>query len=217
LNKILQIALTFVFFAGICNVSYSQNSIEVWTKLSPEIRLNIKNTPLEIRVRPDDHIFMPTKYIPSGNMGRTDIMIGANIKKFKLFSYSKFTWDGDAYTGARLDYNFSVAEGKLLFNIQERFFWGLNEQSDDHYYLVQYIRYKVAPKIQTGILSYGKWKTGSDFQETIEKFDKGYWFIGPSVNFSLPKGFNIMLAPTKTVFQDNIYMAFLRLGWKFKV
>ena len=172
--------------------------------------MNIDKMPLEFRWRPVDVTFLPEKYVPSGRALRTDIMLGVNVWKFKVFSYSKFNEGGKIETGIRLDYNFSLLDKKLLVNIQERFFWVVNEETGDNYYLIQYIRYKVSKKVTAGVLSYGKWKTGRDF-------NTGNWFIGPSVDYRLPKGFNIHLAVTKDVFHKPVYMTYLRLGYKFKV
>ena len=213
----LSIIITTFFFN-----SNAQDEFEMWYKLSPEIRLNIEKTPLEFRWRPDDHIILPnyyTQYICKNHIGRTDVMIGANIWKFKLFSYSKFDDLGGIWTGARLDFNTSLFNKKLLINIQERLFFGVNEKSDNHYYLIQFIRYKVAKKIQAGVLSYGKWKFAWPLETGEEKilFNTQNWFIGPSVNFGLPYNFNLHLALTTDIFHNNIYMTFIRLGYRIKI
>ena len=187
---------------------------EIWYKLSPEIRLDIKKVPIEIRWRPDDHIFLPNKYIAKftdkNNFARTDIMIGTKFYKFKIFSYSKFDALGESWTGIRFDYNLSFLDKKLNINIQERYFWGLNKISSQHYYLIQYLRYKVHPKLDAGILSYGKWKTSKDFNQ-------GYWFVGPSLNYKIIKSMNLHIAFTKDIFHEPVYMAYIRLGYKFKL
>ncbi len=204
------------------NASYSQDEFEMWYKLSPEIRLNIKYTPWEFRLRPDDHIILPkyySQYIGQNHIGRTDVMLGANIWKFKLFSYSKFDYLGSMWTGARFDFNTSLFNKKLLINIQERLFFGLNEESDNHYYLVQFIRYKVAKKIQAGVLSYGKWKYAWPYETDEEKipFNSQHWFIGPTANFVLPYNFNIHVALTKSIFYERTYMTFIRLGYRIYI
>ena len=103
---------------------------------------------------------------------------------------------------------------KLLINIQEQYFFGLNEESLQHYYLVQYIRYKIGKIIQTGILSYGKWKTE-------EPFNQGHCFIGPSIDIKLSYNFNLHTAVTKDVLQNGTCMTYIRLGyrvlWKQKI
>jgi hypothetical protein len=82
---------------------------------------------------------------------------------------------------------------KVLCNIQERYFWGLNDEAEDHYYLVQYIRYRMSKTGAVGVLSYGKWDPTRDF-------DKGYWFIGPSVEIVDQSGIGLQLAFTKGCF-----------------
>ena len=196
--------IIIVFFILISIPAFSQNNVEMWYKLSPEIRLNFEDSPWEFRWRPDDHIFLP-----GFNVARTDIMIGANIWKFKIFSYSKFDALKGYWTGVRFDFNTDFFNKRLLINIQERFFFGLNQNSENHYYLIQYVRYAVTKNIHTGVLMYGKWNI-------IEPFNEGHWFIGPSVYFGLPYNFNLHLVVTKDIHYREVYMTYIRLGFKIK-
>ena len=134
-------------------------------------------------------------------------MIGLNAWRFKIFSYSKFDELGGMWTGARLDFNFDMFKKKLLINIQERLFLGLNNASENHYYLVQFIRYKVTKKIHAGILTYGKFEFTWPYETGEEKipFKDNHWFFGPTVNFELPYNFNIHYAFTKSIFTENSY------------
>ncbi len=206
-KKIILIYFLSLFIGLSALAQDEPEPLEMWVKLSPEIRLNFEDFPLEIRWRPDDHIFMPEKYLPTGNQARTDLMIGVNLWKFKLFSYSKYDQSDAFWTGARLDFNFSMFNKKVLCNIQERYFWGLNDESEDHYYLVQYIRYRMSKSGAVGVLSYGKWDPTRDFE-------KGYWFIGPSIQIVDKSGLGIQLAFTKEVFHEPVYMTFVRIGYK---
>jgi len=196
----------FLLMLGKLSLS-AQEPLEMWVKLSPEIRFNFEGSPLEIRIRPDDHIFLPEKYVSTGNQARADLMIGVNFWKFKLFSYSKYDQSDAFWTGARLDFNFDAFDKKLLFNIQERYFWGLNDISEDHYYLVQYIRYRITKPSFLGVLSYGKWNTDREF-------NAGYWFIGPSIEMVDASGLSLQLAFTKEVFHEPVYMTFVRVGFR---
>lgn len=204
--------------------SKAQEEMELWYKLSPEIRLNIEKTPWEFRWRPDDHIIFPRYWkdlLPSGknHIARTDIMIGYNILHFKIFSYSKFDDLGRIFTGARLDFNTSLFQKKLLINIQERLFFGLNDDSDNHYYLIQFIRYTVTRKIHAGILSYGKFEFTWPYSDNEVKipFTDNHWFMGPTALFVLPYNFNIHYAFTKSIFYKNTYMHFIRLGYRIRI
>jgi len=186
----------------------AQYSVEMWTKISTEIKMNIENSPWEFRLRPDDHIFLPTKYVPSGSQARIDFMIGYNLWKFKIFSYTKYDQNGGLWTGPRLDFNFELLSKKLLFNFQERYFFGLKDDSEDHYYLIQYIRYQTSEMSTLGILSYGKFKIDDNFK-------KGYWFIGPSFEVVEKSGMSLQLAFTKDIYHEFIYMTYIKLGYKF--
>ena len=202
MKKTILIVLIFISLS-----TFAQTNIDMWYKLSPEITLRIEDSPLEFRWRPDDHIFIPS--IPL-NIARTDIMLGVNIWKFKLFNYSKFDNLGRYYTGPRIDFNYAFFNKKLLFHLQNRLFFGLNSASENHYYLIQYPRYCVTKNIHLGVLSYGKWEIGVPF-------DEGNWFIGPSAHFMLPYNFSLHLVLAKDIFSDEIYMTFIRLGYKIKI
>ncbi|MBN2892931.1 MAG: hypothetical protein JXL97_13775 [Bacteroidales bacterium] len=200
------IVFTFLFLG----MSLFSQDTEIWIKNSPEIRMNIQNTPLEVRWRPIDQMIMPDHYFGKHSLVRTDIMFGLTLDKIKIFNYTKFDEFDRFWTGVRFDVNLDFFDRKFLVNIQERFFWGLNDDSDNHYYLVQYLRYGVTPKIHLGILSYGKWRLD-------RPFDQGEWFVGPSAEFRLPYNFSFHTAFTKQIFTTNVYMWFVRIGYRFKL
>lgn len=217
----IPVLILFLLFS---KASFSQENFEMWYKLSPEIRINKEGKKWEIRWRPDDHIIFPRywkNYLPNerNDIGRTDIMLGYNIPHFKIFSYTKIDELGRYFTGARLDYNTAVFNKKLLINIQERLFFGLNDDSDHHYYLIQFIRYKITKKTQAGILSYGKFEFNWPLTGDEEKipFTDNHWFMGPTINFGLPANFNLHCAFTKSIFYDNTYMTFIRLGYRIRL
>jgi len=183
---------------------------EVWIKNSPEIRLSFKSNPIEIRWRPIDQMIMPVHYFGKHSMIRTDLMIGLNLWKFKIFSYTKYDEFNRFWTGGRFDLNLDFFNKKFLLNIQTRYFIGLNSNSDDHYYLIEYPRLALEKKLFVGILSYGKWKTSS-------AFNTGNWFVGPSIEVGLPYHFKVHVAFTNDVFHTNLFMLFIRLGYKIKL
>jgi len=206
-NKlIIFFAFNFIFYGSI----FAQTEQELWVKISPELRLNIDKTPFEFRWRPIDVIYLPEIYVPSGRVARMDLMLGVTNKHFKLFSYSKFDEAGKNWTGYRFDFNFTLFDKKLLINLQQRYFWGLNDESADHYYLVQYPRTAVGENLLVGILGYGNFKTG-------KAFNTGSWFIGPSVDYEFWKAFNLHLALTKDIFHTQTNMLYVRLGYKIKL
>jgi len=206
MTKSITIIAMLLFF-GIN--SFSQDDNEMWVKISPEITFRFEKSPIEIRWRPVDHIFLPEKYAGKNNFARTDIMFGVNIGKFKVFNYSKFDEFGRIWTGARLDFNTKALNKKLLINLQTRYFFGVNDKSKNHYYLIQYPRYMVTKKFHAGILSYGKW-------DPLKDFDQGNWFIGPSVQYMFPKGFSAHVAVAKDIFHEPVWMTFIRIAYKVK-
>jgi len=208
--KIMKRIAFLVFIFATIGLSAQNLPQEFWIKNSPEIRMNIDSTPFEIRWRPIDQMIMPDYYFGKHSLIRTDLMLGVNVWKFKIFNYSKFDEFNRFWTGARVDLNLDFFNKKLLVNLQGRMFWGLNEKSADHYYHVQYIRYVTTDKIHLGVLSYGKTKT-------VDAFNEGDWFIGPSFFYKLPYNFSFHLVLAKNVHHTHINMLFIRLGYKFKV
>jgi len=190
-------------------IIYSQDTTEMWVNISPELKINFEDRIWEIRFRPDDHIFLPSRYVATGNQAKMELMLGVNLWKFKVFSHTKYDQSGAFWTGARFDINFEAFNKKLLFNIQERIFWGLNDKSKDHYYLIQYIRYKIAKKAVFGFLGFGKWNVGREF-------NTGNWFMGPSLAIEDPSSLGIQLAITKDVFHKPTYMTYLRISYSIK-
>jgi len=190
--------------------SFAQTDYELWVKNSPEIRLNFKDAPFEIRWRPVDQMIMPDHYFGKHSLVRTDLMLGVNVWKFKIFNYTKFDEFKRLWTGIRLDLNLDFFNKKLMINIQERYFWGLNTSSKNHYYLVQYPRYAVTDKVHLGALCYGKW-------DTDEQFNEGEWFMGPSFYYVFPYNFSLHLALTTNIFNTKQNMLFVRLGYKIKL
>lgn len=197
--------LVFVVLPGL---NAQEDTLEMWVNISPEIKIGFEERIWEIRFRPDDHIFLPAKYVKGANQAKMELMLGFNFWKFKLFSHSKYDQNGALWIGARFDFNFGALKNKLLFNIQERYFFALNDKAKDHYYLIQYIRYKIGSNSLFGVLSFGKWATE-------KKFNTGNWFIGPSIAFEDPSGLGIQFAFTKDVFHKPTYMTFLRLSYQY--
>jgi hypothetical protein len=202
----------WVILAFVCLVqrAKAQDTIEMWVNLSPELKIGFEDRIWEIRFRPDDHIFLPSKYVATGNQAKAELMLGFNFWKFKLFSHSKYDQNHAFWTGVRFDLNFSALNSKLLFNIQERYFFGLNNKAKDHYYLIQYIRYKIAAKSAFGVLLFGKWNTGRNF-------NTGNWFMGPSLAVEDPSSLGIQLAILKDAFHKQTYMTFLRISYSIEI
>ena len=191
-----------LIFISISSHSFSQNDFVMWTKLSPEIRLDIEDTPLEFRWRPVDYLITPNL-----RYGRTDVMLGVKFWKLKVFSYSKFDEFERLWTGVRLDLNLNMFNKKLSIHIQERYFWGLNDKTFDQVYLVDFIMYKVAKNFHLGVLSYGQWYINQEINE-------GLLSVGPIVKIVLPYNFHILLTSGKEIFHRERYITILRLGYK---
>jgi hypothetical protein len=215
INKILIVLFLTAFWT---KANAQKDTLEMWVNISPELKIGFEDRIWEIRFRPDDHIFLPAKYVPTGNQAKMELMLGFNFWKFKLFSHSKYDQAGNLWSGLRFDFNFEMFDKKLLFNIQERYFFGSFENKKgskpkDHYYLIQYIRYKIAKKSVFGVLGFGKWNFNLDpITHKHPKFNTGNWFIGPSLAIEDPSSLGIQLAFTKDVF-NKPYMTYLRLSY----
>jgi len=181
-----------------CN-SFSQN-MDLWYKLSPEIRVTFAKNNWEFRLRPTDYV-LPHKTL------RTDFMFGYKIKSFKIFSYSKFDNKDRAWSGLRVDFNKMGFNNRAAFQLQGRLFLGLNNNSKDHYYHVQYFDYDLNKTFGIGALGYGQTNFG----------ELPLWFIGPSATMNLNKTFQFHFSLMEDVFRSNLYLWFIRLNVKIKI
>jgi len=181
---------------------------ELWIRNSPEIKLNFKSNPFEIRVRPIDQMIRPNGELNTNKIG---LMKGLNIGKFKLFNYSEMDFLNRYWTGLRADVNLDFFHKKLLINMQGRYFGGLNSKTKDYFFMFQFPRYVLNKHLQIGALSYGVW-----FPD-IPAFNKGKWFVGPSMLIVLPYHFTFHYALTDDVFNTDLLMFFVRLRYSLKI
>jgi hypothetical protein len=196
------IILLMIVFANIKIFAQSDN-FEMWYKVSPEFSLSFKK--IDFKFRPIDYTVTPDV-----KKARMDFMLGVKFWKFTLYNYTKFDDHHGFWTGPRLDLNFLLADKKLLLHFQERFFFGLNETSSNHYYLIQLFQWNFNEWFNAGILGYGKWNVDT-------KFNEGLWFFGPIVGFELPYNFDFQIACTKNIFDTNTYMSLFLLKYKLKL
>jgi len=175
---------------------------EIWYKFSPEFTL-IKHK-FEFKLRPCDMTLTPAI-----NAFRVDLAFGYTLGNFKIYEYTKFDNNKTAFTGFKLDYNLFLVDKKLLLHFQERFFWGLNKNSTNHYYLVDMATWQFTKNFSFGYLAYGKWKTD-------KKFNEGLWFMGAISIFKLPANFELQLAFTRDIFH-KYYMPLGKISYKLKL
>jgi len=197
--------LKFLFFIGIFviqNQVFSQTTA-VWLKFSPEVALIKKN--FELKFRPCDMTFTPDI-----NIYRVDLSIGYSFKNFKLYEYTKFDNTKAIWTGFKFDYNLFLINKKLLIHLEERYFWGLNNNSTDHYYLVDLVGWQLNKNLMLGYFNYGKWKIA-------HKFNEGLLFLGPIAIYKLPANWEAQLTFTKNIFDKNTYMLLSKLSYKIKL
>jgi hypothetical protein len=207
-SKLLKCCVLVLFFLKSVS-AYSQDQVfESWVKSAFEFKLNFENKPWEIRWRPVDNTVLPESYLrflPKRSIYRMDFMVGYNFKNFRLSSYSKFDEYGAIWTGIRFDYNLFLFNKMILANIQERLFLGLNNKSQNHYYLIQYITYNGIKNFQPGIFGFGKFEFNWPYNKynEIVPFTDNHWFMGPTINFDLPL--------------HHTYMTYIKLGYKIKI
>ena len=201
-----------ILFLAIFTLSISavaQTNQEIWLKNSTELKIVFKKLPFDIRYRPIEQMLMPTHYFGKHSLIRTDLLLGVGFWNMKLFSYTKYNEFNQFWTGIRFDFNLFFFDKKLLVNLQERFFGGLNPDSDDHYYLIQFINYTLTDYWDVGILAFGTWDYPS-------KFADGNWFAGPSVMLNFPFNLSFHLAHTKDLLHTNLNMIYLKTNYKIK-
>jgi len=140
--------ILLIFISSSIKIYAQDDDLIMWYKISPEATLSTKN--FDFKFRPVDLTATPDvdKY-------RIDLMAGVKFWKFTLYSYSKIdNYDG-FWTGPRLDLNFQLADKRLLLHFQERFFWGLNDVSSNHYYIINLFQWNFNDWLSAGVLGYG--------------------------------------------------------------
>lgn len=197
--------LTIIFCLIIGGKTFAQttNGIEMWYKLSPEITFSVKDR-FDFKIKPGD-----CTITPASTKIRFDFLAGVKIWKFTLYSFSKFDHLHGSWTGIRFDFTTLHFDNKLMFHLQERYFWGLNDKSKDHYYLLQRISWNLNKTFNAGILGYGKFNTNT-------KFNEGIWLFGPIVGIKFLKNFEIQLTINKDIFRNDLYMTMFILKYKLK-
>jgi len=203
MKKIIIIFILIIQFYSVELFSQNTHEFEMWYKVSPEIALTV-NDRFDFRFRPCDYTVTPDVA-----KARLDFMAGVKFWKFTLFDYTKIDNHEGAWTGPRLDFNIMLANNKLLIHTNERFFFGLNSKSTNHYYLVQLVTWSFNDWFNAGFLGYGKWNTTTVFKE-------GLWFMGPIIGFKLPYNIEIQLSTTIDIFDTKTYMSLFLLKYKIK-
>ena len=193
--------LIFISISG-----FSQESgTDFWWQFSPEIRLNTPK--FEFRYRPyDSFVITNTESETKTTFGRTDLMAGYIFKKLKVFVYSKFETRKKSFIGPRIDFNTRAFNDRLLIHAQYRYFWGLNDKSKDHQYLVTMLEYDTNKFINPGFFGYNK--------QTFE--GSTLLFYGPSMSFKLTKNVSFLASYMKDLNTRSRYFGFVRLNLKFK-
>lgn len=202
----MKIKFIFLLLFFVVSLSFSQDKgTDHWWQLSPEIRVNTNK--FEFRYRPyETFILSNTESGSKTTFGRTDFMAGFLHKKFKFFVYSKFETRKKSFIGPRIDFSTRVFNNRILLHGQYRYFWGLNEKSKDHQYLITLIEYDTKQFFNFGVLGYNK--------QTFE--GSTIIFYGPVVSFSLTKNVSFMVSYLKDFNIRSRYFTFVRMNIKFK-
>lgn len=173
--------------------------------MSPEIRLNSEK--FEFRYRPyDTFILTNTESDSKTTYGRMDFMAGFLYKKFKFFVYSKFETRKQSFIGPQIDFNTRVFNNRVLLHSQYRYFWGLNDKSKNHQYLLAIFEYDTSKFLNLGVMGY--------YKQTFEGSTLS--FYGPTVSFSLSNNVSFLLSYTKDFNVRSRYYTFVRMNIKFK-
>lgn len=185
----------------------SQDSgIDYWHHITPEFRLNTAK--FEFRFRPsDEFILTNTQSDTKVTFDRVDLMAGFVYKKFKFFAISKFDSRGRSHIGPRIDFNTKVLNQKVLLHAQYRYYFGLNDISNDQQYLVSILEWDTNTLLNPGVMGIDL----QTFQGTI------LLLHGPSLSLDITKNLSFMFAFMKDFNTQHRYYTFSRINIKFKV
>lgn len=196
----------FLLFLFISILSYAQDTgTDYWVQSSPEIRLNTSK--FEFRYRPYETFYLTnTETNKITTFGRTDFIAGYLYKKFKFFVYTKFETRKKSFIGPRIDFNTKIFNNRVLVHGQYRYFWGLNEISQDHQYFITMLVYDTPKFLKPGFMGLNKHTFNG--ATTL--------FYGPSINFSIFKNISFLGSYMKDFNTRSRYFYFIRLNFKIR-
>ena len=130
----------------------------------------------EVTYTKDNNIIKFRSFIHTApsNTQRTDFMLGRKFDDLTVYGYWKSDDKDRNWMGIRTDYKIKL-EDKLTTNLQFRYFTGLNEKAENHFYFIPSINYKLNDRFNPGILGFAKKSEGKD----------PFFYVGPSLNIKL--------------------------------
>lgn len=190
------------------------------TRVSPELRWKPSDEAFEIRIRHVDFV-LPNKF----NNPRTDLIVGKKLGKFKVWSMSKFTHQGQGWTGIRIDYNQFFLKKRLLTNWQYRYFIGVNHSSVAHHNFIQFFNYKLHQYFDIGALGFARFQSTDESIEQSKYHERYvanadevlFWYAGPAVHLKFSPRFRIFASYDWNMVNTDQRLVFLRFNfnlWK---
>jgi len=151
LKALIMVAMALLFFKSVYGTKETEKKISM--EITYEIKDNI------IKFRPYDYTYIPKRR-------RVDVLLGRRFKGgwglFTAYGYWKIDNEKRNWLGTRLDYGLRMLNDRLSANLELRFFLGLNERSEKHYYVIPTLYYKIDNDgiIRAGLSGYGKKSAG---------------------------------------------------------
>ena len=168
----------------------------------------IKLVSTEIKYTKDRDVIRFRPFISTEPVGeqRTDLMFGRNFGKLTPYFYFKADNKDRSWAGIRLDYYIRALDDKLTINPQLRYFWGLNDNSKNHFFFIPSVDYELNERFKVGMVGYAKKDDG----------EKPFFYLGPSVTFNLTDRLSAFLSYDKDVLgNQDADMIFMSLQYDF--
>lgn len=135
---------------------------------------------------------------------RTDLMLGKKFDDFTLYGYFKSDNKDRSWMGVRADKGFNLG-GKIDGNLQLRYFFGLTEESLNHFYFIPNADYKVNDKLKVGFLGYAKKDEGKE----------PFFYLGPSAGFKFTDKLSTTVSYDFDLFGNYGNLLFLSFNYNF--
>jgi hypothetical protein len=146
----------------------------------------------------------PVVYAANTKVYRVDVMIGRKFyDHFTFLLYWKNDTKNKNRLGFRSELTWKFFDEKINASMQYRYFWGLNQETQNQYIFIPAIDYKTK-FVRYGIWCFGVKELGSDLSA----------YLGPTLNFSFTNhigwfvSYNYDLFSSKHLFYTILYFTF---------
>jgi len=145
----------------------------------------------------------PVVYNLHNDVYRVDLMVGYQIlKPWSFYIYWKNDTKDQHRLGIRTDFGYKFFDNKISTSIQYRYFWGMNEPTQNQYYIIPSITYN-APYVSMGVWCFSN--------KVIHSTAVGY--LGPTAYIKFANWAYLFLSYTKDIYSTK-HLLYVQMDFK---